>query len=91
MFLRRGFLKTLHFQEKMFHLKVFFTELKKQTGYFFLYSDVVLSKAKPVTIDATNEQFDNFLKRLFANQPLTYSLKDKNVIVAPAKKIAEAF
>jgi TonB-linked SusC/RagA family outer membrane protein len=57
-------------------------ELRLQTGYDFLYSDEMLKMAKPVTINAKQQQLETVLKQIFNSQRLVYVLKNKAVIVA---------
>ncbi|TKC65414.1 SusC/RagA family TonB-linked outer membrane protein [Pedobacter hiemivivus] len=59
-----------------------FNELRLQTGYDFLYSDEMLKMAKPVTINAKQQQLETVLKQIFNSQRLVYVLKNKAVIVA---------
>lgn len=59
-----------------------FDELRMQTGYDFLYSDEMLKMAKPVTINAKQQQLEAVLKQMFNNQRLVYVLKNKAVIIA---------
>lgn len=62
-------------------LKSIFNEIKKQTGYIFLYRTEQLSNAKPVTVDLNNANLDAALIKIFANQDLGYSVEDKMIII----------
>src|SRR5690606_23242607 len=46
-------------------LKEVFKELRKQTGYYFIYSDEVIKEAKPVTVHVVNENINDALKEIF--------------------------
>jgi TonB-linked SusC/RagA family outer membrane protein len=63
------------------NLKMVFKEIRKQTGFYFIYSNEVLQKAKPLNVDVTNVDLDEVLKDVFSNQPLTYTIQDKIIIV----------
>jgi TonB-linked SusC/RagA family outer membrane protein len=58
-----------------------FSEIRKQTGYTFLYTDEQLSTAKAVTLQVQNAPLDKVLEQCFRDQPLTYTVSDKIIIV----------
>lgn len=72
------------FSGKEVPLLTIFSEVKKQTGYVFIYGDPVLTIARPVTVSATNEDLNIFLEKVFSNQSLTYKINGKNIVVAKA-------
>nr|WP_121272567.1 TonB-dependent receptor [Pedobacter schmidteae] len=58
-----------------------FKEIRMQTGYDFFYSDKLMSDAKPVSLNLNNVSLDKALAVCFKNQPLSYSIENKTVIV----------
>ncbi|MEJ2883601.1 SusC/RagA family TonB-linked outer membrane protein [Pedobacter sp. GR22-6] len=60
-----------------------FTEIRKQTGYDFFYSDQMISASNKITIDLKNASLKQALEQIFANQPLSFELAEKTVIVTP--------
>lgn len=58
-----------------------FKEIQRQTGYSFIFTRAQLKQTKPVTLLATNEQLQEVLRRCFENQPLSFVIEDKYVIV----------
>jgi TonB-linked SusC/RagA family outer membrane protein len=58
-----------------------FQEIRKQTGYNFLYSDEMIANTKPVSLQFKDANIDDVLKACFKDQPLTFVIKDKNVVV----------
>lgn len=58
-----------------------FNEIRKQTGYTFLYTDEQLSIAKTVTLQVQNAPLDKVLEQCFRYQPLTYAMSGKTIIV----------
>ncbi|WP_162915534.1 TonB-dependent receptor [Paraflavitalea soli] len=58
-----------------------FKEIRKQTGYNFLYTDEQLSIAKTVTLQVQNAPLDKVLEQCFRYQPLTYAMSGKTIIV----------
>lgn len=75
---------TLSFQNVT--LDKVFQEIKKQTGYIFVYTDTHLQIAKKVTIEVSNSSLSNVLSLCFRNQPLTYTIVDKIVIIKPREE-----
>lgn len=62
-------------------LKDVFKEIRKQTGHDFLYTNDVLERSKPVTIDIKNETLEGTLTSIFAHQPLSYEISGQTIIV----------
>ncbi len=58
-----------------------FKEIRKQTGYDFVYTSSQISQAKPVTINVQNVSLDDALAICFKNQPISYTLKNKTIII----------
>lgn len=58
-----------------------FTEIRKQTGYEFLYNSAMLARAKKVTIDVKGASLQEVLEICFRDQPFTYKLNEKTIIV----------
>ncbi|WP_018631162.1 SusC/RagA family TonB-linked outer membrane protein [Niabella aurantiaca] len=60
--------------------KVFY-EIKKQTGYLFLYDEALIKKARKVNVRVKDGPLETVLKECFAGQPLTYQIFNKTIIV----------
>lgn len=60
-----------------------FKEIRKQTGYSFVYTETEIQRANKVTIQVSNSSLDNVLFLCFRNQPLTYTIVEKIVVVKP--------
>jgi len=58
-----------------------FREITRQTGYSFLYTDELLSSTKNVDIRVRDVSLDVALDHVFKNQPLTWSIVAKTVVV----------
>lgn len=58
-----------------------FKEIRKQTGYEFLFNSQMLAHAKKVSIDVKNAPLRDVLDICFRDQPVTYSLMEKTIIV----------
>lgn len=66
-------------------LESVFARIERQTGYQFFYKDGVLRNSEKVSMDIKAELSDA-LRRLFHNQPLTYEIVDKTIVVKPKPK-----
>src|ERR1700712_2289634 len=60
--------------EKDVSLDKIFLEIKKQTGFTFVYTEVMMKKAKKVSIDVSNATLEASLVLCFRDQPLTYTI-----------------
>lgn len=60
-------------------------EIRKQTKYDFTYNDLILKKAKPVTLKLVKEPLNSALKKLFSSQDLDYEIKDRIIIITEKK------
>lgn len=58
-----------------------FKEIKKQTGYHFIYTRVQLKNTLPITCQVTNSPLKDVLDQCFRNQPLTYTIEDRYIVV----------
>ena len=58
-----------------------FDEIKKLTGYSFIYTREQLAKTTPVTIVIKNASIQEVLDRCLAGQGLTYSIQNRIIIL----------
>jgi len=63
-------------------LSTIFQKIRKQTGYDFAYTGKTLENAKPVTISANNEDLTKVLDEIFKEQPLSFSIEYKTVVIS---------
>lgn len=73
--------QTVSLSEKKATLKQIFKEINRQTGYEFLYASNTLSRANPVDIDVSNASLEEVLAICFKDQPLTFTISDKTIVV----------
>ncbi|WP_161973445.1 SusC/RagA family TonB-linked outer membrane protein [Arcticibacter tournemirensis] len=76
-----GFAQKVNLSLKNAPLKKVFTEIKKQTGYFFLYDDDLLNIAGTVSMDIKNVDLGEALDLTLSKGPLTYQIIDKTVTI----------
>ena len=69
-------------------LKFVFKEIKKQTGYTFVYREVLLQRAGKVNINVRNASIQQVLDICFRNQPLSYSIINNNIVVVKEAVVA---
>ncbi len=77
----KGFSQNVTLNEKNSNLDKVFTEIRKQTGYDFLYNTRLLKNTVPVTVNAKNSSLENVLNQIFKNQPLTYTITENTIIL----------
>lgn len=76
-----GIAQSITISVKDAKLQTIFKEITKQTGYQFLYNDQVLERTKNVSIQLTNASLTQTLDECFKEQPLSYTIENKTVII----------
>lgn len=64
--------------------------IEQQSGHHFIYSSEMMSLSKPVTASFRNETLARALEICFKDQPLTYTLNDKHIVLQVKKPKAAA-
>lgn len=77
----RGFGQDLTLRKNNVSLAQVFKEIKKQTGYTFVYRESLLQKANRISIQVKDASLEEVLLICFQNQPLTYSIVNRIVVV----------
>ena len=62
-------------------LKTVFQAIEKQTGYFVLFNDELVSHSKPVSIVANQMPLVKFLNQILLNEFLTYSIQNTTITI----------
>lgn len=75
-----GFAQPITFSAKEMPAEKAFKYLEKY-GYSFVYTEAVGKMMKPVTMEATNATIEEILQGIFADQPVSYQVIDKVVVV----------
>lgn len=76
-----GFSQKISLSEKEVAIEKIFKKITKQSGYTFVYAESVLQKTKKVSIVVRNASVEEALKLCFSDQPITYSIIDKIVVI----------
>ncbi|WP_199117492.1 SusC/RagA family TonB-linked outer membrane protein [Pedobacter sp. ASV28] len=66
-------------------MKSVLQELRKKSGYAFIYNDRDLDKAAPVSAKINDQELLEILPFIFEGQPLSYTIKDKLINITPKK------
>lgn len=79
---------TITLTKKNSTLQEVFRAIQKQTDYAFVYNTEMMQKSKRVSIDVRNASLDHVLSLCFQDQPLTYKIVDKIVVVQEKARVA---
>lgn len=63
-----------------------FNEIRKQSGYDFLYPKDLLKQAKKINIELRDATLTTVLNTCFRDQPFTYTISNKTVIIKEIEK-----
>src|SRR6187551_2304895 len=77
----KGFTQTITLSEKNASLEKVFKEIKKQTGYNFLYTLEQLNEVGKVNIELRNATLQEALTECLKNKSLTYTIVEKMVVI----------
>src|SRR6186997_406324 len=77
----KGYSQKVSLNETNSPLDKVFREIKKQSDYTFVYTKALLKKANTVTVNINNASIEQALEACFQNQPLTYTIFNKMVVI----------
>jgi len=77
----KSFSQTVSASEKNAPLEKVFGIIEKQTGYTFYYKIELLKRSKNVDLSLKNAPLEKALQIVFKDQPLTYNIVEKNIVV----------
>lgn len=73
--------QTVTLKGKNISLLYLFREIKRQTGYLFLYDNDILQKAKKINIDVSKVSLSQALDLCFKDQPIQYRIVNKTILL----------
>lgn len=79
----KGYGQKITLSERNVSLDKVFKKIKKQTGYYFIYTNDQLSRANPVSISVKDVTLKQALDELFSTQPLDYTMLENSIILKP--------
>lgn len=65
-------------------LETALSEIRRQSGYSFIYSDDLLKGQKPITVTVNNATLETALQTILENKPLDYKIQGKVVTLIPS-------
>ncbi len=74
--------QSVTFSGKNVALEKVLTSIESQTTYVFFYNEALVRDANPVTINANHIPLETFLKDVFKNQSLDYTIKGKTIVIS---------
>ncbi len=75
--------------ERNASLEQVFKKLKQQTGLDFLYGAQLSVHDSKINLDVQDQELSVVLDHLLANQPFSYSISDKTVVIKSISSLAE--
>lgn len=67
-------------------LATVFKKISQQSGYDFFVTGSLLNDAHPVTIEVKNMELAEVLNVIFKDQPLSFSVSDKSIVIKQREK-----
>jgi len=84
-----GYAQLINVTGKNKPLTEVFKDIRKQSGYDFIYNLKSLKNANNITVDLHNVSINEALEQCFKNQPFTYEILLKTVVVKALDKTAQ--
>ena len=78
-----GYSQKITLSERNTSLEKVFDQIKKQSGVIFWYESNLLRNAEKVSIHVRDAEFSDVLEQLFRDQPYSYAVIEKTVVVKP--------
>ncbi|WP_442587683.1 SusC/RagA family TonB-linked outer membrane protein [Pedobacter sp. AW31-3R] len=78
-----GYAQKIDLNEKNANLETIFKQIRKQSGYNFLYNPQLIRNSKPVSITVRQAMLNEVLQQCFEGQPLTYTINQNTVVIKP--------
>lgn len=73
--------------EKDVSMQKVFSLITEQTGFSFFFDETWMQQARKVTVDVRNAPLEKALDICFLNQPFTYSIIRRTVVIRPRKTL----
>ncbi len=78
-----SFAQKISLRETNTPLTKVFKKISDQTGYDFFVTGSMVKSARPVTINVVNAELNDVLVAIFKNQPVSFTITEKTIVVAP--------
>jgi TonB-linked SusC/RagA family outer membrane protein len=83
-----GFSQNVSLAHKNASLEKIFRDINRQTGYLFLCTEELLKKSKTITLHVNNVSLQDALDLCFRDQPFTYAIVEKTIVVQQKNETA---
>ncbi|MGF1922801.1 MAG: SusC/RagA family TonB-linked outer membrane protein [Bacteroidia bacterium] len=81
-----AFSQRISISQKNMPLEQVLKEIKRQTGYFFLYdTDLIQQRSTPVSLNVKNAELKDVLVLALKSQPFSYEIKENTILIMPTK------
>ena len=80
------FAQRITLSEKNATLSKIFDRISDQSGYNFIFTSDLLKGTNPVSINVKDTELDQVLDQIFENQPVSFSIEDKTVVIKAKEK-----
>src|SRR5699024_6741777 len=77
----KSYAQKINLQEQNVSLQHVFHLIEKQSGYYFVYRNEWLKQTDKVNVNLQKATLQEAMTAILTNQPLTYSIVDKNVVI----------
>ncbi|WPU92899.1 TonB-dependent receptor [Mucilaginibacter sabulilitoris] len=77
----KSFSQTITLSTNEASIEKVFNAIEKQSGYYFFYKYNDIKQAKPVSLSLKNASLEEALQQCFKNEPFTYTIDNKTIIV----------
>ena len=84
----RGIAQNITLSEKNVPLQKVFKSIEDQTGYVFFFNYAWLRHARKVSVEARNASLMEALELCFKDQPLTYEIVNRTIVLKPKTPVA---
>lgn len=85
----KGFSQLVSLSEKDVPLEKVFKEIRIQTGYTFVYTESLLKKSRNISLKVQNVPIEQVLDICFKEQPLTYTILNKMVVIKEKERVPQ--
>jgi len=82
----KGLAQTVTINARQAKFEEIFKEVKRQTGYNFLYSKKIPELNKTLTVSVKDKPLKDFLTECFANRPLEYTIDQNTILIRQKTK-----
>lgn len=76
-----GYAQKINLTKTNISLIEVFKEIRKQSGYDFVYATAQIKLGRKVDVLARNAPLTEVLEKCFANQPFTYEIQNKTIVI----------